>query len=333
MSGLFAVSKPSGISSAGLLRDLQHILQDSPLFEEEIKAQRERSNSGRAGRKQKHGNKLKMGHGGTLDPLASGVLVVGTGTGTKQLGQFLSCSKDYEAVALFGCSTDTYDSEGKVVHRRPWKHITKESLEEAAAQFRGDIMQTPPIYSALKMQGKPLYEYAREGKPLPAEIKARPATVSKFEILELKISDDWQQPSEDAAEEIVLSAEALEKLRPTAVTQGTDEEPLPNRDDDEGPRKRVKIDEDTTKEVDGGILSVRIKMTVSSGTYVRSLIHDLGLALGSAAHMVALVRQRVGDYKLQDAITWESFRDGKWQDSLQKKLNFGSSSGGKSGTT
>ncbi|CCG81049.1 Pseudouridine synthase [Taphrina deformans PYCC 5710] len=357
MSGLFAVNKPSGISSAGLLNDLQHVLKVSSLFEQEIKAQQAKSNAGRKGRKQKMGNKIKMGHGGTLDPLASGVLVVGTGRGTKDLGKFLHCSKDYEAIALFGCSTDTYDSEGKVVHRRPWKHITEEKLESILSQFRGDIMQTPPIYSALKMQGKPLYEYAREGKPLPAEIKARPATVSRFEITKFTTNHEWKNPSEEASTEIVLSAEALEQLRPASEARPTgaegpsltagadlaqpgvlkDDIPSPkNNENDVGqdsiepPAKRQRREspvstvqthtEDT--QADSGSLAVHISMTVSSGTYVRSLIHDLGLAMGSAAHMVALVRKRVGEFNLEDAIPWSAFEQDTWQETLKTRLDF-----------
>lgn len=373
MSGLFAVNKPSGISSAGLLNDLQHILKKSPLFEAEIQAQQSRANAGRKGRKQKMGNKIKMGHGGTLDPLASGVLVVGTGRGTKDLGKFLACSKDYEAIALFGCSTDTYDSEGKIVHKRPWQHITRESLEESLSQFRGDIMQTPPIYSALKMQGKPLYEYAREGKPLPAEIKARPATVSRFEITRFTTEHDWTLPKEMASTEIILSAEALEQLQPRSATSSgsclaqeetaqvdsvvepsssagnkaslldTNAEELLEQNDTEATGKTQADSEDSIeppskkirtsssqKSKDEGLstqeklLAVHINMTVSSGTYVRSLIHDLGIALGSAAHMVALVRKRVGEFRLEEAVSWESFEAGTWQEALQKRLDFGS---------
>lgn len=361
MSGLFAVNKPSGISSAGLLNDLQNILKKSPLFAPEIEAQQARSNAGRKSRKPKMGNKIKMGHGGTLDPLASGVLVVGTGRGTKDLGKFLHCSKDYEAIALFGCSTDTYDSEGKVVHERPWNQITKEKLESVLEQFRGDIMQTPPIYSALKMQGKPLYEYAREGKPLPAEIKARPATVSHFEITKITTDHKWTFPLEKAPSEIVLSAEALEQLRPTPIKAAQEEDSLTSVDhklNDGGENKveseqhdevttglPLKKDEETssvgppTKKMRtaspavednrkvGAIpngLAVHITMTVSSGTYVRSLIHDLGLAVGSAAHMVALVRKRVGDFKLEEALAWKTFEDNAWQSELKSRLDFDS---------
>ena len=113
---------------------------------------------------------VKMGHGGTLDPLATGVLILGIGSGTKSLPQFLGCTKSYECTVLFGKATDTYDTEGKVVARKGYEHITKDMVEQALAKFRGKIMQKPPIFSALKVNGKKLYEYAREGKEVPIEI-------------------------------------------------------------------------------------------------------------------------------------------------------------------
>ena len=182
-------------------------------------------------------------------------------------------------------------------------------------------MQTPPIYSALKMQGKPLYEYAREGKPLPAEIKARPAQVSKFEVLEFGISQAWDIPKERAPEEVVESAKALEALQGAETAINGDESIAAEESDTERPSKRLKTE--SSEEDVAGYLCVKLDMTVSSGTYVRSLIHDLGLALGSAAHMVALVRKRVGDFTLQKAVPWSTFQEDKWQEELQSRLDFG----------
>ncbi|KAK3062176.1 pseudouridine synthase pus4, partial [Teratosphaeriaceae sp. CCFEE 6253] len=125
-----------------------------------------------------------MGHGGTLDPLATGVLILGVGAGTKALGSFLACTKSYEAVVLFGVGTDSYDTEGKVVARGAYAHVTREKVEGALGAFRGEIMQRPPIFSALRVQGKRLYEYAREGKEVPVEIQERPVTVGGVEVVE-----------------------------------------------------------------------------------------------------------------------------------------------------
>ena len=111
-------------------------------------------------RKRQQEPKVKLGHGGTLDPLATGVLIVGVGSGTKALNQFLACTKTYETVVLFGAATDSYDVTGKVVAKAPFAHLTRTKVEEALAQFKGKIRQRPPIFSALKVKGKPLYEYA-----------------------------------------------------------------------------------------------------------------------------------------------------------------------------
>jgi tRNA pseudouridine55 synthase len=87
-----------------------------------------------------------MGHGGTLDPMATGVLIVGIGSGTKKLNHLLSGTKDYEATCVFGIVTDSYDAEGKILRRCPTRHVTKEIVERALTEFRGDIMQQPPMY-------------------------------------------------------------------------------------------------------------------------------------------------------------------------------------------
>lgn len=116
------------------------------------------------------------------------MLVTGVGKGTKNLNDFLGCTKTYETVVLFGAETDTYDRLGKIVRRAPYEHITREAVEKALEQFRGKILQRPPIFSALKVQGKKLYEYAREGKEPPIEIQSRPVEVSDLRILE------WYEP-------------------------------------------------------------------------------------------------------------------------------------------
>ncbi|PBP27963.1 pseudouridine synthase [Diplocarpon rosae] len=191
MEGVFgksaAVHKPSGISSAQALRDLQRHFNPSELFApwmdgETEKRQREAPNQRK--RRRNKNIQVKIGHGGTLDPLATGVLITGVGSGTKALQDFLSCTKVYETVVLFGTSTDSYDRVGKVLKRAPYAHITREMVEEALEQFRGKFMQLPPLFSALKMNGKPLYEYAREGKQIPRQIERRPVEVLNLELVE-----------------------------------------------------------------------------------------------------------------------------------------------------
>ncbi|CAL3969310.1 unnamed protein product [Diplocarpon coronariae] len=187
MEGVFAVHKPSGISSAQALRDLQRHFNPSELFAPwmrgEIEKRQREAHNQRVRRRDKR-IQVKIGHGGTLDPLATGVLIAGVGTGTKALQDFLACTKVYETVVLFGTSTDSYDRVGKVLKRAPHAHITREMVEEALDQFRGKFMQLPPLFSALKMNGKPLYEYAREGKEIPRQIERRPVEVLDLELVE-----------------------------------------------------------------------------------------------------------------------------------------------------
>lgn len=131
-----------------------------------------------------------MGHGGTLDPLASGVLIVGISRGTKQLQNYLACSKTYETDVLFGASTDTYDCTGVVAETAPFDHITKELVESKLKLFRGKIMQAPPIYSALKINGVKACEYARQGKALPRQLESREMQVDECTLLQ------WHEPGQ-----------------------------------------------------------------------------------------------------------------------------------------
>ena len=188
-----AVHKPQGITSADVLRDLQRHFNPSKLFKPWLDAEkdfRKKESTFQKNRRRNRNKKIevKIGHGGTLDPLATGVLIAGVGKGTKSLNEFLACTKSYETVVLFGAETDTYDRLGKIVRRAPYEHITREAVEKALDQFRGKIMQRPPIFSALRIDGKRLYEYAREGKMPPVEIKSRPV-----ETVELKIVE-WYEP-------------------------------------------------------------------------------------------------------------------------------------------
>ncbi|MDD7388932.1 MAG: tRNA pseudouridine(55) synthase TruB [Lachnospiraceae bacterium] len=176
----------------------------------------------------------KIGHTGTLDPDATGVLPVCIGKGTRLCSLLENHDKTYQAVLLLGLETDTQDISGQVLAQRPVT-VTEEQVMQTAASFRGRIMQIPPMYSALKVNGKKLYEYAREGKTI--ERAPRPV-----EIYELTID-------------------------------------------------RIELP--------------RVTMTVScsKGTYIRTLCHDIGQALGCGGCMESLVRTRVGSFRLEDAIT------------------------------
>ncbi|KAI9064423.1 hypothetical protein FKP32DRAFT_1541134, partial [Trametes sanguinea] len=186
LSGLFGVVKPSGPTSMSLVNDVKTLVANSPLFVEESKLA-QKAKSGKKGKFRR--DAVKIGQGGTLDPLADGVLVIGVGKGTKKLSEFLDCVKEYRTTCLLGCETDTYDSEGKQVRLAPWHHVTREQVEKTLDQFRGEIEQIPPIFSALKMDGMPLYEYARKGIPLPRPIEKRKVTVHELELVEWLGSD------------------------------------------------------------------------------------------------------------------------------------------------
>lgn len=155
VEGLLAVNKPRGPSSATVVRRVQDVFKKSALFADTLAAETARRNREstsqkrrRSGDKARHID-VKIGHGGTLDPMASGVLILGIGRGTKGLGRFLNCTKSYETTAIFGAATDTYDSEGRVVRWAPWAGIDRETVEAALGQFRGDIMQKPPMFVSI----------------------------------------------------------------------------------------------------------------------------------------------------------------------------------------
>jgi tRNA pseudouridine55 synthase len=128
----------------------------------------------------------KVGHAGTLDPFATGVLLVAIGRATKRISELMGLEKEYEGVIEFGEETDTLDPTGAVVRTCPVPAVSWEELREAARRFEGEIEQRPPVYSALKLRGKRLYQLARAGKPV--DVPARRVFVKRFEIL------DWQPP-------------------------------------------------------------------------------------------------------------------------------------------
>ncbi|KAI5833932.1 pseudouridine synthase [Schizophyllum commune Tattone D] len=314
VSGLFAIAKPSGPTSMSLLNDLQPLIATSKLFVSEDKIKELKKNKKPSSKKYRQA--VKIGQGGTLDPLADGVLVVGIGKGTKRLNEFLLCSKEYRTTALLGCETDTYDSEGSQVRQAHWRHVTREAVEAAIPQFVGEILQTPPIFSALKMEGKPLYEYARNGIPLPRPIEARKVTVHSLEVDEwLGSKHTFKLPEKRLtdAEREKLEA-ALRGIQPDAKVQ---DEPEPAPTEAAAATEYAAppaADSDTTEEAastpsaatesKGSVAhptAFSLKMTVSSGTYVRTIVHDLAHAVGSAGHVVVLTRTRQGRFSLGES--------------------------------
>jgi tRNA pseudouridine55 synthase len=129
--------------------------------------------------------KIKVGHAGTLDPLATGLLIICTGKQTKQIHRYQAQQKEYTGVFTLGATTPSYDLETDIDKVFPTAHISKELLYKTASQFIGDIEQKPPIFSAIKKEGKRLYELARKGET--TEIKARIVSISEFEITQINL--------------------------------------------------------------------------------------------------------------------------------------------------
>ena len=164
-SGLLCVYKPKGPTSNDVVVKVRNILQGGI-----------RAHFGLSKRA-----KIKVGHGGTLDPLAEGIVVLGVGEGTKLMSTYLEGSKGYVGVGLLGYETDTLDSTGILTEEVDCSLVTIEKLESVLPRFRGNVLQKPPMYSALKRDGKKLYELARVG--IEVEREARPVTVYKLELM------------------------------------------------------------------------------------------------------------------------------------------------------
>lgn len=179
--------------------------------------------------------KFKVGHAGTLDPLATGVLIICTGRATRDIERLQNGTKEYVATLRLGATTPSFDLETEIDAFFPFEHITEEMVREILPRFTGSIMQVPPVYSAVKVDGKRAYKYARKGKEV--ELKAKQLVIEQLEML----------PSE-----------------------------LPE---------------------------LRLRIVCSKGTYIRALTRDIGVALGSGAHLTALCRTRVGDISLSDCLS------------------------------
>lgn len=310
MNGIFAIDKPKGLSSSTAIQKLKEIFNKSDVFAGDIAAakkltlhnltvgtkmsqQRIQSKVNRLG--------VKIGHGGTLDPLARGVLIVGVGAGTKQLNHYLGeCTKTYETWAVLGQSTTTGDSEGAVTVQTETGHVTLDSIRHAAEKFVGKISQTPPVYSALKVDGKPLYEYAREGIPIPRDIKARNVVVH-----EMTVHDDFGPRPEYGA----LPVDTAED----SVGQALFRNPTLNDHDlcysEEYMASDVHSEDDKRTDVAPKLLDpthptteelpvFHATMSVSSGTYIRSLVSDIGRAARTSAYMAELIRTKQGEWEL-----------------------------------
>lgn len=181
--------------------------------------------------------KFKVGHAGTLDPLATGVLIVCTGRATRGIEALQAGRKEYVAVMRLGATTPSFDLEKEIDATYPYEHVTREMILDTLPRFTGHIMQVPPVFSAVKVDGRRAYLDARKGREV--ELTAKPLVIDEFELLDF----------------------------------------------------------------DGRDMTLRI--VCSKGTYIRALARDLGEALHSGAHLVALRRTAVGNVRVENCITVE----------------------------
>ncbi len=185
--------------------------------------------------------KLKVGHAGTLDPLATGVMVVCTGKATKRIDELQAHVKEYVATLQFGATTPCFDLEKPIDQTYPTEHITEALVRETLGKFLGRIEQVPPAFSACKIDGKRAYDLARKGREV--ELKPKVLVIDEIELLDFN----------------------PEKMQAT------------------------------------------IRVVCSKGTYIRALARDIGEALQSGAHLIALRRTRVGNVRVEDCMKVEDF--------------------------
>ena len=192
----------------------------------------------------------KVGHAGTLDPMATGLLILCSGKATKSISQIQSMEKRYVTKVRFGASTPSFDADTEIDKTAGWDHINGSMIEEILdSVFTGVISQVPPIYSAIQIKGERLYKIARRGGSV--EIEPREVTIHEIKVLDVSMPD------------------------------------------------------------------ITLDIRCGKGTYIRSLAHDLGIALGSRAHMIELRRSETGGYSVEDAFTVDQF------DEKMKLLNNG----------
>jgi tRNA pseudouridine55 synthase len=231
----------------------------------------------------------RVGHAGTLDPMATGVLVVGVEKATRLLGHLTLTEKEYQATIRLGQATDTSDAEGTVLipgtPARPATYLTRAQVEAAAAALTGEIQQVPPAVSAIKVAGRRAYQLAREGAP--PVLPPRPVTVWSFTVQALR----------------PVSAAPAGGASPDGTRpDGTRPDGAPG---DTAAGVTVRSPGDTaaagTASAPGDLLDVDVEVRCSSGTYIRALARDMGEALGVGGHLTRLRRTRVGPYDLSAA--------------------------------
>ncbi|MEM6395721.1 MAG: tRNA pseudouridine(55) synthase TruB [Bacteroidota bacterium] len=219
--------------------------------------------------------KFKVGHAGTLDPLATGLLLICTGKWTKKLAELTGMPKTYTGTFAIGATTPSYDRETEVDQHFPTDHITKELIEKARESLTGDIEQLPPMFSAVKVDGQPLYKKARKGQDV--ERKARTVSIHEF-----RLGDFNRLPQVDTSPSQRDNTPTSEACLPSA-------------------HRQVQIIEDATGLDSVEVPHIDFLVSVSKGTYIRTLAYDFGHALHSGAYLSSLCRTHIGPYDLEEA--------------------------------
>lgn len=232
----------------------------------------------------------RVGHTGTLDPDAEGVLPICLGTATKVCDMLTDKSKVYETVLLLGIATDTQDVSGKITSKAEPKvlsELTKERIEEVIKQFVGEYMQYPPMFSAVKVNGQKLYDMARAG----LEVEREPRNV---EILSIEILSDILKTNLCDADYFIGM-----KLKESSVLARFG---IENDIVEKGRWRRVYDSVSEDKEEDCDVIRVALRIECSKGTYIRTLCNDIGEKLGCYGCMEKLLRTRVGEFRIEDSI-------------------------------
>ena len=228
--------------------------------------------------------RLKVGHAGTLDPLASGVMILCTGKCTKLIDQLQAGTKEYVATLRLGCTTPSFDAEHPIDAIYPTSHITQAAVEEALSRFRGSIWQVPPVYSACKVEGRRAFDYIRQGEDV--ELKAKELVIDELELLDLHLPE--QGLISPHADEVAKMAREDIHIK----DYGQDKE-------------TYEIAEATNIDTEH-LTYLQIRVVCSKGTYIRALARDIGQALSSGAYLIGLRRTRVGNIRVEDCLPVEN---------------------------
>ena len=247
---------------------------------------------------------LKVGHAGTLDPLATGVLLVCIGKATKLAETLQSHDKEYVAGITFGATTPSYDLEKEIDRFFPHEHITAASIEAALPAFIGEQNQVAPLFSAKSVDGVRAYELARklhkEGKTLD-EAAEELIRVSKINISELELKTfiptvaSGDRGVENRATPLAAGGGARDEVVGGVIFNPSTPEASKNAS------SRINVTDNSAL----GLPRAEVRMACSKGTYVRAFARDLGEALGSGAHLDSLQRSRSGIFRVEDALTVE----------------------------